>query len=101
MTQKFGLSSAMPSMNIAYRKAVDMKTTKLATGYSQAYQGGSAEQISANVRNSVPATRNRICGDGELQQEAVAAAVITAEYRANSYRCVTTFISLSEWLHPI
>jgi hypothetical protein len=78
----------MPSMNIAYKKAVDMKATKQASGYSQAYQECASEQVSTKVRNSVPAIRNRICGDGEIHQEAVA-AVAAAEYGANSSRCVT------------
>jgi hypothetical protein len=56
----------MPSMNIVYKKAVDMKAIKHARGYSHEYQDGEAGQGSA-VRNSVPATRNRICGDGEIQ----------------------------------
>ena len=65
-TQKLGLSSAMPSMNMAYRTAVDMKATKQARGYSHVYQDGASRQFT-KVRNSVPAIRNRICGDGEIQ----------------------------------
>jgi hypothetical protein len=65
-TQKLGLSSAMPSMNIAYKKAVDMTTTKQATGYSHVYQDGEAAHFS-ELMNSAPATTNRICGDGEIQ----------------------------------
>jgi hypothetical protein len=55
----------MPSMNIAYKKAVVMKATKQARGYSHAYQDGTSAQLS-KVRNSVPAIRNRICGDGGI-----------------------------------
>jgi hypothetical protein len=57
----------MPSTNIAYKMAVDMKATKQAKGYSQVYQDGAEGQFSPEVKNSVPATRNRICGDEELQ----------------------------------
>jgi hypothetical protein len=65
-TQKLGLSSAMPSTNIAYKMAVDMKATKQARGYSHGYQDGTS-QYSSEVRNSEPATRNSICGDAEIQ----------------------------------
>lgn len=58
-TQKLGLSSAMPRTNIVYRKAVDKKATKQASGYSHGYQDGAFGQF-CEVRNSVPAIRNRI-----------------------------------------
>ena len=57
----------MPSTNIAYKMAVDRKATKQARGYSHGYQDGAAEQFFPKVKNSVPATRNRICGDAEIQ----------------------------------
>jgi len=56
----------MPSMNITYKKTVDMKTIKQARGYSHVYQDGTVPQNS-EVRKSVPAITNRICGDGEIQ----------------------------------
>ena len=49
-----------------YRKAVDKKATKQASGYSHGYQDGPFGQF-CEVRNSVPAIRNRICGNGEIQ----------------------------------
>lgn len=58
-TQRLGLSSAMPSINIAYRKDVETTVTKLARGYSHVYQSGVFGQDS-ELRNSVAAIRNRI-----------------------------------------
>ena len=66
-TQKPGLSSAMPSMNMVYKKTAEMKATKQARGYSHAYQDGASAYVSTKVRNSVPAVRNRICGEREIQ----------------------------------
>jgi hypothetical protein len=66
----------MPSINIAYRKAVDMKATKLARGYSHVYQDGAEGQVS-ELRNSTAAIRNSICEDVELNTS----VTTTAQYR--------------------
>jgi hypothetical protein len=55
----------MPSMNIVYRNVVVRKATKQARGYSHEYHDGAFGQF-CEVRNSVPAIRNRICGDVEM-----------------------------------
>lgn len=68
----------MPSMNIVYRKAVEMKATRLARGKSHVYQEG-APGHESDVRNKVAAIRKIICGDkaairsfGRKQSESVA-----------------------------
>jgi hypothetical protein len=61
-TQRLGLSSAIPSINIVYKKAVVMKATKQVRGYSHEYQDGAPEHES-EVRNKVPAIRNSACRD--------------------------------------